>query len=225
MMMIGGTLSVVPDDPRRRLADRPRSCKFKVHGRDGHPEGTAGMSTDTGTDVRVILEHPATPEETMALSRAFADFGIAARLRAAPRRRAVEGSAWRVVISTPLHELLGALPGPRAASAARLRGLVERISAAWSGGPVGHVEVGPRGVDRRATGGVLLTHDLPPAAYDQLVRTASRTLDSDRLFLWDPDSCGWRTFDVDAPVPARSAGERGDDARREGVELRFGRVG
>ena len=90
---------------------------------------------DTGTGVDVILEHAATPDVTLALSRAFADFGIATRLRAAPRRRVVEGTAWRVVISVPLHELLVAFGTPRGVWPTTLSALVARISSAWTAGP------------------------------------------------------------------------------------------
>lgn len=179
---------------------------------------------DTGTDVDVILEHPATPDVTLALSRAFADFGIAARLRAAPRRRVVEGTAWRVVISVPLHELLVALRTPRGKWPATLGDLVARISSAWAAGPAGHIEVGARGVDRRATGGVLLTPDLPHVAYERLVHLASGTLDPDRLILWDPDAADWRTFDVDVPVAVGSAAEGGADLAGERAQGGFGRL-
>lgn len=174
--------------------------------------------------MHVILEHPATPDETLALSMAFSDSGVQARLRAAPRRRATESPVWRVVIAIPLHELLVAFKVPRAALPATLFGLVSRISGAWTQGPVGHIEVGARGMTSRATGGVLLTPDLPLVAYERLVRLAAGTLDPERLFLWDADTTSWRTFDVDVPVGVPSAGERGDNVAREPVERRFGRI-
>ncbi len=173
--------------------------------------------------MKVILEYPATPDETLALSMAFSDVGISARLRAAPRRRATESSDWRVVISTPLHELLVGFGAPRAAQAHTLERLVARVADAWVQGPVGHVEVGPRGRTRRATGGVLLTPDLPAIAYTQLVQLAAGTLDVERLFLWDTDIAEWITFDADVPVGAPLGAERHANVAGERVERRFRR--
>ena len=93
-----------------------------------------------------------------------------------------------MVISTPLHELLISLDVPREGAARAMQALVVRIARAWRQGPSGHIEVGPRGMRRRATGGVLLTPDLPPEAYDRLVRLATGTLDAERLFLWNTES-------------------------------------
>ena len=173
--------------------------------------------------MKVILEYPATPDETLALSMAFSDVGIPARLRAAPRRRAVESSVWRVVISAPLHEVLVGFGGPRAARAQTLERLVAGIADAWSQGPVGHIEVGRRGRDRRATGGVLLSPDLPPVAYTQLVQLAAGTLAPERLFLWDGDVAEWITFDAEVPVGAPLRAERDPDVDGERVERRFRR--
>jgi hypothetical protein len=173
----------------------------------------------------VILEYPATPDETRAIMLAFAAGGIDAALRAAPRRRAVESPVWRVVVSTPLHELLVSLDVPRAGAARALQALVVRIARAWRQGPSGHIEVGPRGARRRATGGVLLTADLPIEAYDQLVKLASGTLDAERLFLWNAESGEWSTFDVDVPVEVASGSQRSADVAGERVERRFRRSG
>ncbi len=104
----------------------------------------------------VILEYPATPDETRAIMLAFAAVG---------HRRRPEGGAaagrrepgLAVVISTPLHELLVSLDVPRDGAARAMQALVVRIARAWRQGPGGHIEVGPRGTSRRATGGVLLT--------------------------------------------------------------------
>ena len=181
------------------------------------------MSVEQRTGVNVILEHPATPDETLALSMAFSDVGIPARLRAAPRRRAIESSVWRVVISMPLHELLVGFGVPRAALPQTLERLVTRVTEAWSQGPVGHIEVGPRGRKRRATGGVLLTPDLPAIAYTQLVRLATGTLQAERLFLWDADVAEWITFDADVPVGVPSGDEGRADLRSELLKHRFRR--
>lgn len=173
----------------------------------------------------VILEYPATPDETRAIMLAFAAVGIDAALRAAPRRRAVESPAWRVVISTPLHELLVSLDVPRDGAARAMQALVVRIARAWRQGPGGHIEVGPRGTSRRATGGVLLTPDLPAEAYDRLVRLATGTLDAERLFLWNTDSSDWSTFDIDVPAGVTSSPQRSTDVAGERVERRFRRSG
>lgn len=183
------------------------------------------MSVEQTQRMNVILEYPATPDETLALSMAFSDAGIPARLRAAPRRRSNESSVWRVVISSPFHELLNAFGVPRAALPQTLQRLVVRVGDAWSQGPGGHIEVGPRGRDRRATGGVLLTPDLPPIAYNQLVRLAAGTLDAERLFLWDEGANDWFTFDADVPVEVLSGAERRSDVASERVERRFRRLG
>jgi hypothetical protein len=183
------------------------------------------MGVEERSRVKVILDYPATPDETLALSMAFSDVGIPARLRAAPRRRAVESSVWRVVISTPLHELLVGFGVPRAALPHTLQRLVTRVSDAWSQGPAGHIEIGPRGHTRRATGGVLLTPDLPPIAYTQLVGLAAGTLDAERLFLWNADIGDWITFDADVPVGAPLGAERLADVAGERVERRFRRFG
>lgn len=183
------------------------------------------MSVEGQTGMQVILEHPATPDETLALSLAFAEYDIAARLRAAPRRRSGESDAWRVVISAPLQTVLEVLGGPGRSAPERLRGLVTRIADAWIQGPEGHVEVGARGTDRRATGGVLLTPDLPEEAYRQLGELASVTLDPERLFLWDTHAAGWRTFDADVPVAVGSSAESGADLRGEAPNGRFRRGG
>lgn len=181
------------------------------------------MGVEQRQRVNVILEYPATPDETLALSMAFSDAGIPARLRAAPRRRANESPAWRVVISTPLHELLVGFGVPRAALPHMLERLVTRVSDAWSRGPTGHIEVGPRGRKRRATGGVLLTPDLPSIAYTQLVQLAAGTLESERLFLWDGDVTEWITFDADVPVGVTSGAEGRADLRSELLQHRFRR--
>lgn len=183
------------------------------------------MGVEHRTRVNVILEYPATPDETLALSMAFSDAGIPARLRAAPRRRATESTVWRVVIATPLHELLVAFAVPRAALPQTLERLVRRVSDAWSQGPIGHIEVGARGRDRRATGGVLLTPDLPPIAYTQLVQLAAGTLEAERLFLWDAETSAWSTFDADVSVAVPSGGERGADLPGEVPQGRFRRSG
>lgn len=182
------------------------------------------MDVEERSRVKVILEYPATPDETLALSMAFSDVGIPARLRAAPRRRAVESSVWRVVISAPLHELLVGFGVPRGARAQTLERLVARVADAWSQGPVGHIEIGPRGRTRRATGGVLLTPDLPPVAYTQLVERAAGTLAAQRLFLWDGDIAEWITFDAEVPVGAPLGPERHADIAGERVERRFRRI-
>lgn len=181
------------------------------------------MGVEEATRMNVILEYPATPDETLALSMAFSDAGIPARLRAAPRRRSNESSVWRVVISTPLHELLNGFGVPRAALPQTLERLVARVSDAWSQGPVGHIEVGPRGRKRRATGGVLLTPDLPSIAYNQLVALAAGTLESERLFLWDGDVSEWITFDADVPVGVPSGPEARADRDGELIQRRFRR--
>ena len=171
----------------------------------------------------VILEYPATPDETRAIMLAFAAGGIDATLKAAPRRRAVESTVWRVVVSTPLHELLVSLDVPREGAARALQALVVRIARAWRQGPSGHIEVGPRGTRRRATGGVLLTPDLPDEAYDRLVRLATGTLEAERLFLWNTDAGDWSTFDVDVPAGVTSGPQRSADVAGERVERRFRR--
>ncbi len=182
------------------------------------------MRSEGRTGVHVILEYPATPDETRALTHAFAAAGIAALLRAAPRRRTVESSVWRVVIPVHLRELIAAIDAPRAAKAAALQALVSRISDAWDQEPVGHIEVGLRGEDnRRATGGVLLTPDLPAVAYDRLTRLADGTLDRERLFLWDPDAADWITFDAAVPVAAGSPPKRPGDPGGELPQGRFRR--
>jgi hypothetical protein len=186
-------------------------------------QGDLSVGVEQRSRVNVILEYPATPNETLALSMAFSDAGIPARLRAAPRRRANESSVWRVVISTSLHELLTAFDVPKAALPQTLERLVARVAESWSQGPVGHIEVGARGRERRATGGVLLTPDLPPLAYSQLVRLASSTPDAQRLFLWDGDVNEWITFDADVPVGVPSGPERRADFAAERVERRFRR--
>ena len=104
-----------------------------------------------------------------------------------------------------------------------LHRLVGRVSDAWSQGPVGHIEVGPRGRKRRATGGVLLTPDLPPIAYTQLVRLAGDTLEAERLFLWDGDGAEWITFDADTPIGVPSGDEGRADLRSELLQHRFRR--
>ena len=181
------------------------------------------MGVEERSRVKVILEYPATPDETLALSMAFSDVGVPARLRAAPRRRATESSVWRVVISAPLHELLVGFGVRRAALPQTLERLVTRVADAWIQGPVGHIEVGPRGRARRATGGVLLMPDLPTIAYTQLVKLAAGTLDVERLFLWDADIAEWITFDADVPVGVPLGAERHADVAGERVERRFRR--
>ncbi len=187
------------------------------------PAGRGGLGeVEDPRAVHVILEHPATPAETRAIQLAFARAGVNARLRAAPRRREVESAVWRVVVNAPLHELMVAMSVPRFGMPQALARLVREIGDAWAQGPGGHVEVGPRGVGRRATGGVLLTPDLPPQAYVSLVGLASSTLDPDRLLLWDDDAAEWRAFDA-LWEPARSAAEGGAHVGGERVERRFRR--
>ncbi len=173
--------------------------------------------------MKVILEYPATPDETLALSLAFGDAGIPARLRAAPRRRAVESAVWRVVISASLPELLRELDVPRAALPAALQRLVSRVADSWTQGSGGHIEVGPRGRTARATGGVLLGPDLPHVAYAQLLQLAGDSVDADRLFLWDTDASRWSTFDADVPVGVSLPAERRADVAGQRVERRFRR--
>lgn len=188
--------------------------------RSGPPE------VEESTTMHVILEYPAAPDVTRGIQLAFADAGIDARLRAAPRRREFESSVWRVVVNAPFHELVVAIDGPRFGRATALQRLVEAISDAWAQGPVGHVEVGPRGKERRATGGVLLTPDLPEQAYTQLVGLASTTLDSDRLLLWDPQLSDWTAFDSmlpDVAQVATSPAESAPDLAGEPTQRRFRR--
>jgi hypothetical protein len=173
----------------------------------------------------VILEYPATPNETRGIRLAFAKAGINARLRAAPRRRESESAVWRLVVNAPLHELLVATGAPRFAVARAVQRLVADIGAAWGHRDGGHVEVGPRGVGRRATGGVLLTPELPGEAYARLVLLAASTLDPERLLLWDPDIADWSTFDSGVPEPVGSAAQGAADLGGERVQRRFRRVG
>jgi hypothetical protein len=174
--------------------------------------------------VHVILEYPATPAQTRGIQLAFARAGINAKLRAAPRRREFESPVWRVVVSAPLHELLVGMGVPRFGMARSLRDLVLALDAAWGLDRHGHMEVGPRGVNRRATGGVLLTPNLPDEAYNRLVQLAATTLDPERLLLWDRELGEWSTFDSGVPEPARSAVKSGANVGGEGVQRRFRRV-
>ncbi len=190
------------------------------------PERSHAPEVEESTTMHVILEYPAAPDVTRAIQLAFAHAGIDARLRAAPRRREFESSVWRVVVNAPLHELVVALDGPRFSRATALKRLVEDISSAWSHGPDGHIEVGPRGKERRATGGVLLTPDLPETAYTRLVTLAASTLDADRLLLWDPQQEDWTAFDSVIPDIApvgSSAAEGASDVAGEAMQRRFRR--
>ncbi|MBG0853007.1 hypothetical protein I2W78_14405 [Streptomyces spinoverrucosus] len=127
------------------------------------------MTEPTSLRADIVVAHHVTREQERPLTDALAALGVTAGVRELPVRRATEQLTWLVLIALPLQAFLGML-GQKAAEGAygrfreAVRGLRHR-----TGGSAG---VSPRPVVLQdpSTGlRIVLEHDLPEAAYQQLV--------------------------------------------------------